>query len=126
MRCVEMIGVPAELVAGDKIKQGIDAIYENELFDAPGPPPKYIISEVKANTKNKPLFNAINKLGITKYGGKQMSKKWINKNLENLDEALLRDIRKNKYDPIVCSVNMNGTIESMDLINESAKRIMKL
>ena len=116
--------VPTSL--DDKIKKGIDAIYENELFDPPGPPPKYIISEVKANTKNNPLFNAINKLGKTKYGGKQMSENWILHNIEELDMKLYKDIIKNGFDPLVTGVNMDGTIQSMNLVNESAKKIMTI
>ena len=110
----------------DKIKKGIDAIYENELFDAPGPPPKYIISEVKANTKNKPIFNALNKLGKTKYGGKQMSKSWIRFNINKLSIDLRNDILINGYDPIVTGVNMDGTIQSMTVIDKSLNKLMEI
>lgn len=116
--------VPTSL--DDKIKKGIDAIYENELFDGKPPPPKYVISEVKANTKNNPLFNAINKLNKTKYGGKQMSKSWIRYNINTLDMRLRNDILLNGYDPIVTGINMDGTIQSMTVINKSLNKIMEI
>ena len=118
-----VIEVPKSL--DDKIKKGIDAIYENELFDAPGPPPKYIISEVKGNTTSNPLYNAVNKLR-NKNGYKQMSSEWIERNLIKLDDFLQEDILLNGYDPIVTGVNMDGTIKSMDLLNDQAKRIQNL
>lgn len=110
----------------DKIKRGIDAIYENELFDGNPPPPKYLINEVKANTTNNPLFNALSKLGITKYGGKQMSKRWIQRNLDNFDIDLRDDIMTYGYDPVITGVNMDGTINNMSLIDNTANEVMKI
>lgn len=110
----------------DKIKKGIDAIYENELFDGNPPPPKYLINEVKANTKNSPIFNPINKLSKTKYGGKQMGRRWISQNIEQLNFEISRDIRKFGYDPIITGVNMNGDIHSMTLLDDHSKKIMIL
>jgi hypothetical protein len=51
-----------------------------------------------------------------------MFENWILHNIEELDMKLYKDIIKNGFDPLVTGVNMDGTIQSMDLVNESAKK----
>lgn len=123
-KLLDVVKVPTSL--DDKIRKGIDAIYENELFKQPPPPPKYLINEVKGNVAGTKSFNPLNKLGVTKYGGKQMNKVWIEINLEKLGRELYEEIDLYGYDPVLTGVEMDGSIHSMTLLDESAKKIENL
>jgi len=84
----------------EPIKKGIDAIYENLLFESPPmpPPPKYIINEVKykktTTTISKGVWRNMISKKITKSGASQMMEEWIEHNLKEIiaDKNLVYDI----------------------------------
>ncbi|WP_158961585.1 cytosolic protein [Myroides fluvii] len=100
------------------IIKGIDAVYE---FSSPSP--KYIIAEVKMNTKGfswwKPKLNR----KITSSGGSQMQDAWIRANLEGaVMEDVYQDILINGYESVLMGVSKDNKmiLESLD---RTAKKI---
>ena len=102
-----LIGNNPPSTLNDKLRQGIDGIYENSK-----PPPKYIINEAKYGT---------GKLKKTK-DGKQMSDDWIKgnerlqkqvgkKKAENIKEA----IRKGEVDKVLSEIDETGKVTTYKL-----------
>lgn len=85
----------------DKIKKGIDGIYENA-----DPPPKYIINEAKYGSS---------KLGKTK-SGKQMSDDWINGN-----DRLINQVGPDKADEISRALKNNEVQRILSKIDKTGK-----
>jgi hypothetical protein len=109
------------------IKKGIDGIYENKLFDGNPPPPKYIIDEVKYNSKSTTRTTSTwrNTLSKTKQGI-QMSDKWIEKNLfDSFDEVLAIDIKNNSY-KIHSGVSKSGNEIEAFRLSDDIKKLIKL
>jgi hypothetical protein len=109
------------------IKKGIDGIYENKLFDGNPPPPKYIIDEVKYNSKSTTRTTSTwrNTLSKTKQGI-QMSDKWIEKNLfDSFDEVLAIDIKNNSY-KILSGVSKSGNEIEAFRLSDDIKKLIKL
>jgi hypothetical protein len=88
------------------IRKGIDAVYEFST-----PPPKYIITEVKMNTKGDINWKPTVDTKVTKSGGSQMEDKWITHNLDlEFDFVLSRDIKKQGYERILVGVSKENNI----------------
>jgi predicted DNA-binding protein (MmcQ/YjbR family) len=103
----------------DPFKKGIDAIYEFS-----NPPPKYIVSEVKFNTKNKIKWKASISRDVTKSGASQMMEEWIEFNLfDSVDNATFDDIMKKGYSRVLTSLD-KGKVITQEL-NEVARIINK-
>ncbi|MGG5207407.1 PAAR-like protein [Chryseobacterium sp. MIQD13] len=100
---LKRIGDNAPGSLDDKIKKGIDGIYENS-----SPPPKFIIDEAKYGTSD---------LSKTPKDGPQMSDSWIkgSKRLENqVGPAKAREIEKalknGEVDRVLSKVDSNGNV----------------
>ncbi|MDM1043232.1 hypothetical protein HX004_02810 [Myroides sp. 1354] len=94
------------------MSKGIDAVYE---FSSP--PPKYIIAEVKMNTKGfswwKPKLNR----KVTSSGGSQMQDVWIDFNLDlEFGFVKSREIQKLGYERVLIGVSENNPmiIQTLD------------
>lgn len=98
----------------DKIVSGIDGIYE---FSSP--PPKYIISEVKYN-------KATLSKEVTKSGGSQMSKKWVNFDLLKgaASPEIVDDILLYGYESVLSHVSKSGTV-TISAIKQTSKGATK-
>ncbi|WP_413511570.1 hypothetical protein [Myroides odoratus] len=71
-------------------------------------PPKYIIAEVKMNTKGNPNWKPKVDMKITSCGGSQMTDVWISSNLDlELGYLKSREIQKLGYESIVIGVSQN-------------------
>lgn len=113
-----LIDIVADL--DETIKKGIDGLYINKSFSPPPPPHKYLVNEAKFNTAK------LNKT-ITKSGASQMMEEWITYSLKNtgIKRSLIRDIL-NGYDPVLTTINKNGSLKSMKLLDDNAKSIKNI
>jgi len=115
----------------DAIVKGIDAIYENTLFKPPPPPPKYVINEVKYSKKpnlTKSQWKAKISKTVTKSKGTQMSKKWIEYNLNNLNlpKDKLLDILDAGYETFLTGVTKKGKNVEIFELSKDLKTIKKI
>lgn len=100
---LKRIGNDAPTGLDDKIRKGIDGIYENTT-----PPPKYVIDEAKYGSS---------KLNPNTANGPQMSDDWINelRRLENqVGEDKAREIKyaleKGEVDKVLSKIDANGKV----------------
>ena len=92
----------------EKIKKGIDGIYENTAYP---PPPKFIIDEAKYGTS---------RLGKTKSSGKQMSDRWVEDRLKKqVGDKKAREIMKamkdGEVDKILSKIDKAGNVTTQKL-----------
>lgn len=106
------------------IRKGIDAVYEFST-----PPPKYIITEVKMNTKGYKGWKPTIDKTVTKSGGSQMTDKWIKFNLEEaVSEEVFQDILLNGYERILVGVSKENDmiLETLDKTGKTTNNIINV
>ncbi|WP_430613612.1 hypothetical protein [Flavobacterium sp. JP2137] len=90
----------------DPIRKGIEAIFEFS-----NPPPKYIIAEVKTNTKGRKSWFPQLSRKKTASGDSQMTKKWIDHYLrEFLSPETYEDILEKSYESILIGISKENPI----------------
>ncbi|MFV0305795.1 MAG: hypothetical protein ACK5IC_09985 [Moheibacter sp.] len=104
---LKRIGDNAPGSLDDKIKKGIDGIYENTAYP---PPPKYIIDEAKYNTS---------KLNPKTKDGPQMGDDWIRNRLDQVDpdvaDDIMRAMDRGEVDKVLSQIDELGNVTTSRL-----------
>ncbi|ORO50014.1 hypothetical protein B7712_00960 [Streptococcus oralis subsp. oralis] len=115
---LESIGRPAPSGIDDPIVKGIDGIYKNQT-----PPPSYVINETKWGSSE------INQITRT---GPQMSRKWIENRLNDLDRATKMDLmdalESGDVEFVISKVGSSGEISTYHAqeVIDSAGQVIKV
>ena len=106
---LERIGDPPPSGINDKIRKGIDGIYENKNYP---PPPKYVITESKYGSSE---------LGNTQ-NGRQMSDTWVEDRVEKMfgrndpkGQDIINSLQNGEVDKVLSRVDSNGNVTNYRL-----------
>lgn len=103
-------------------EKGIDNILVNELFDGNPPPPKYIIVEVKHNSKGSAKWKPKLDKAITKSGASQMQDMWIEFYLRrDFSRELMRDVAKSSETYLAGVAKVGEKIDFYQITNDAQK-----
>ncbi len=98
------------------IPKGIDGVYE---FSSP--PPKYVITEVKMNTKGGSGWKPTVDKTVTKSGGKQMTDTWVNYNLDlEFGPVKAMEIQIEGYEKVLIGISKQD-VPILHILDKDAK-----